>query len=554
MANLAPLQSGDGSQPVAAGTFHVGNFGPSPTPQINTNVAAPLDVRGAPGQASFLAAQLQQSLSALRFPAMEAARAQGMQRARQMTAQGMADAMSGNIDPELAAKDAAYNSGAVKVTAQKAAIQTVGAWQQFATDPANGLDKMTPQQIVDTQDQFFRKHLGGLENNASAAVAIEPIVTHAMNETLGRTIQYQSAQRFEDGLNNAATLAASQAIHGGANVGVTGKGVFNYQDQLNTLTTLAGGNRAVAKAQLDGAITQTAIAQNNAGILDAIQTAPGQALAPRTAEMVQEARLRIQANNLRLNTIKDKLAQTNAYQAILGGTDARTAVQTYLAHSPLASPDAIPRLLSFGKWLNDTNASQAASGADAADLNGAIVQGTLSTPAQIQDWITAKGYGGKAAVDLMKEGLSMSATVSRENTDNPYYRSTVQALSLRYRPKTPLPGMGIDQSQAAQYSGVMQDFANEYTKAVQGTQSPAQAAFTAQQAIEKKYGDPMSALTGKQAARVPETDAEQVHLLLSDPKQAKAVGVSSNDLRRLYALGMLTSSQVATIGRAYLTK
>ncbi len=332
MANIAPIQTGDGSEEATASAFRPGSFGPSPTPDLRTNVAAPLDVRGAPSQASFLAAQLQQSLETMRWPMMTAERVQGMQHARQMEQQGTADAMSGNIDPNVEEADSSYRSGAVRVVAQKAAIKAVQGWSQFAQDPQNGIGQMGPQQLLATMDGYFRKQLGGLERDPMAAAAIEPLIAHTMNETVGRVTNSQITEKFNDGLANASALAENQASHGGASAGITGAGVFNYGQQLDTLTALAAGNRAYAKGQLDQALVQTAVAQKNTSILDLIQTAPGQnAIAPKTQLLMSEARTTIERAN------KEAQAQYTQAQSfgVLAGWDQQLAGKTPVPFSQI---------------------------------------------------------------------------------------------------------------------------------------------------------------------------------------------------------------------------
>lgn len=282
MANVDPIQDGDGSQAATASAFRVGNFGPSPTPRLETNVAAPLDVRSGPSQASYLAAQLQQSLESMRYPMMTAERIAGMKQAQQMGDKGTAAAVSGNVDPALMQKDQNYNAAVTRVIAQRHGLQAVNAWQQYIADPKNNAASMTSQQLLQAHDDFMRKALGGLESNPNAATVLAPLIQHSANETLGRFHLYKQNENFQDGLTTAVGVASAAVQHGGP---------FDYQGQLSTLTTLAGGNRSVAKAQLDKGLIQQALADHNPALLGLIQAAPGQSgPAPATALAISDAR------------------------------------------------------------------------------------------------------------------------------------------------------------------------------------------------------------------------------------------------------------------------
>lgn len=327
MADIQPIQSLDGSQPAAAGAPRVppGGFSPTPTPTMTTNVTAPLDVSAGPGQTAFLAAQLRQSLDTLRRPLMYAEEAQGMAEATKSLQQGEADAMAGKVDTATAQANGNYNAGVVRVTAQRAALNATTAWQQWVADPKNNVSAMNPQQLLTAHDKFMRQQLGGLEGDPVAAQAMEPILTHSANETVGRFIQYKTQENFETGVTNAVQLAQAQSVHGGA--------AFQYGQQLDTLTALAHGNRSYAKGELDSALVQAAVANHNPALLDMIQAAPGQALSPKTQLMVSEARGSIARAN------KEALAQYTQSQSfgVLAGYDRMLAEKTPIPGSQITA-------------------------------------------------------------------------------------------------------------------------------------------------------------------------------------------------------------------------
>lgn len=317
--NVNPIQSGDGSQAVSAGAGGVPRgmygpgFGPTPTPNLETNVTAPLDVRGAPGGAQFIAGQLQQSLSAMRFPMMEAARAQGMEQARQLLAQGRSDASAGTINKALLGKNNAYNQGVNTTLGQKYgyALQT---WvEQQRADPQSGWSQMTPQQIANTVDAQARKTMGGMENDPYFASSAAPIVQHAVNEAVGWRIKAQHASDLDSADQNVAN-----ALHSWANGGPA----FNYQQQFQTYKNLFGGNGQMARARLDQQVVGAAIGSGNAQYLDAITPAPGQqALPGRVAQMVEQARASI---NVKAQEQLHQQQQANEF-SVGAGWDQRLA-------------------------------------------------------------------------------------------------------------------------------------------------------------------------------------------------------------------------------------
>lgn len=320
---VAPIQTGGGEQPATGGAFHTQGFAPTAIPTMTTNVTAPLDVRAGPSQASVLAQQLQESLQSMRWPMMEAERSQGMAQAKGQFDQGTADAMAGKIDENTAKVDSNYRAGVVRVTAQRAALNAVGAWTQYVGDPKNNVAAMSPQQIVDAHDAFMQKQLGGLERDPVAASAIVGIVQHSANETLGQFVQFKRQENFTDGVSNAVRLASMQTQHGG--------NAFSYQDQLSTLTALAEGNRAAAKQALDTGLIQEAVAQRNPALLNMVQPAPGQSLAPKTQLMVSEAQSSIARAN------KEALAQYTQAQSfgVLSGYDRMLASKTPVPSSQI---------------------------------------------------------------------------------------------------------------------------------------------------------------------------------------------------------------------------
>ena len=286
---VTTIQTGDGSQEASASTFRPGGFGPSPTPDLRTNVAAPLDVRGAPSQASYLAAQLQQSLDTMRWPLMSAERIQGMQREQQAEAQGRGDAAAGNVNPELVQKDSAYQRGAMTTLGQKYGYQLAQWAQQQITDPNSGWSGMTQQQLMAALDAQSRKTMGGMETDPYFASAAAPIVQHIHNEVLGWKVKAQHDSDVEQMRSNTGA-ALTMAAQGGP--------AFNYAQAFATYRNTFGGDGNLARTTLDQDILSYAQANRNLQALDYIQPAPGQtALPPKTQLMVSEARTAITRAN-----------------------------------------------------------------------------------------------------------------------------------------------------------------------------------------------------------------------------------------------------------------
>jgi hypothetical protein len=281
-----PIDSGDGSQAAAAGSFRPSGFAPAPIPTTTTNVAAPLDVRAGPSGASVLAQQLEQSLQSLRYPISRAEMAQGAETGKQNFEQGSADALANKVSDDVMEKDQNYRAGVMRVRAQGSMIQAADAWQQWVANPKNGVAGMSPTQFAMAHDQFMRGQLGGLETDPTAAETLLPLVQHSANESLGRFLQYKHQQNFSDGLTTSVQLAQSQLQHGGT--------LFDYEKQLGTLTALAvgaGGSRSDAKTALDTGLIQAAVANHNGALMDLIKPAPGQsALAPATQLKIDEAK------------------------------------------------------------------------------------------------------------------------------------------------------------------------------------------------------------------------------------------------------------------------
>lgn len=283
--SIDPIQSGDGSQAAVASAPRAPGFTPTPPPTNGTNVAAPLDVRAAPSQASILATQLTNSLQQLRWPMMQAERAHGEQVAKQSYAQGSGDALANQVDDDVMAKDANYRAGVVRVRAQRSMIMASDAWQQWVADPKNNVAGMSPTQFVQAHDEFMRRQLGGLEQDPVAVDALMPLIQHSANESLGRFLQFKHQQNFSDGLTTSVQLAQAQLQHGG--------NLFDYEKQLSTLTALAvgaGGSRSDAKAALDNSLIQAAVAGHDGALMKFIQPAPGQSgLSAATQAKIAEA-------------------------------------------------------------------------------------------------------------------------------------------------------------------------------------------------------------------------------------------------------------------------
>lgn len=324
---IDPIQSGDGSQAAVASAPRAPGFTPSPLPTNGTNVAAPLDVRAGPSQASLLAGQLETSLQSLRWPMMQAERAHGEQAAKQNYDKGSADALANQVSDDVMQKDANYRAGVVRVRAQHSMIVASDAWQQWVADPKNNVAGMSPTQFTQAHDQFMRQQLGGLEQDPVAVDALMPLIQHSANESLGRFLQFKHQQNFSDGLTTSVQLAQAQLQHGG--------NLFDYEKQLSTLTALAvgaGHSRSDAKATLDNSLIQAAVAGHSGGLLNMIQPAPGQkALAPATQLAVSEARDSI----TRYNAEQTAQATQQRQSSVLSAWDVSLMQKTPIAQSAI---------------------------------------------------------------------------------------------------------------------------------------------------------------------------------------------------------------------------
>lgn len=315
-----PIQTGDGSQVTSAGTFRTRGFAPTPTPDITTNVVAPLDVRGAPGQASILAQQLQESLQSMRFPVMEAQRARGEVQAKQNYDQGVADQSAGRLNPELMQADGSYRAGAVQTRVQASYYQWAPQEaRKLANDPS--FVTKSPEEVQDALDADAKQAFGGLENDPLGARTLAPLLTHFASEVAGYHIRAANEYNANQQLNNIGQGALAAAVHGAP---------FDYQGAVTTLAKFQGMDAASQNAA--NAVIQTAVATHQASVLDQIRPAPGQkSLPPALLARVSDAR-----DSINRYSAQQAAQQTQQRQyGILSQWDNSLAAKTPISQSAI---------------------------------------------------------------------------------------------------------------------------------------------------------------------------------------------------------------------------
>jgi hypothetical protein len=541
MADVTPLDAGDGSQAVTASAVRGGNYGPSPTPQIHTNVAAPLDVRGGPSQFSFLAAQLQSSLETMRWPLMSAERVAGMEHARQMLSQGKGDAAAGTVNQELSEKDGAYQQGVMSTLGQKHGYAVLTWVQQQMQDPNSGWDKLTPTQVAQQVDAQAQKQMGGMETNGYFATAAAPIVQHAIQEASGWRIK--AIHDNDVGQMHANTSSSLQtALAGGP--------AFDYNKTFATYKNTFGGNGQLARASLDNDILQYARGNLDPRVLSNIQPAPGQtSLPPKTMAEITQAGAYIRAQLAPYTKQMDNGNQVKALQQVQSGASPADVTKWYLSQ-PGANPAFSSHILSFGHSLS--TAGETSSAGASGSIEAEVYAHKITTVSDGVAALRASGATGKAFTDGVQAIATAVSKVQSIDSANPFFKSTLAELNETYRPVAMAGGALIHPGASAQHAGVLADFNTEYQSKLKN-ESPQDAAFDAMQSVKKKWGDPMGA-TGGHDFKPPRSYEEQMHLLRENPAAARAAGMHSSDIQDLYEAGLLSPQQTAAAMHSYLGK
>jgi hypothetical protein len=534
-----PRPASETETPVGAG------FGPtSSIPAVQLGNYADLNVQGAPSQAAMLA----KSLGVVNDEEQNTLARDARMRGAADEGQGAAAAALGNIDPTLAAINTGYAVGAQRVSAQKSAIDAITQIrQQMASDPK--LSALSPQDAVQAQDNMLRTKLAGLDTDPISAKAIGQIVLSAHEQLLTQRMEQQITTDRQTGISNATTLAAAQA-----SLPPGSTPVFNYSDQLSTMKGLNGGNVVTAKAQLDQALIDTAVAQHQTGILGLIQAAPGEpGLAPDLQLKISEAQKRIQLLQQSDNEAWNKQAQNPIMSSILKGQDPTAQLQTYLAH-PGADSRFAQEAMGFYHSLSTDQANDQLDSGRAAQVTADILSGKTTSAQQLLQAGQDAGVTGKALQQLLRNGLSTLSEVQRTNEDDPSMRAGLSYLQQYYRPETGPLGQLTNSAQLVQQNSAVLQYRQDYQKALKQGMSADEAMTTTLTAVQQKFGKPMQSAATTTA--LPKTDAERASYLRNssnvNPAGLSVAGINPSTIKSLRDSNQIDADTASAALRAYL--
>jgi hypothetical protein len=271
-------------------------FGPSASPNTNLGVYAPLDVNAAPSQASALANALGVAADHINPILRRKAREEGAANAEH----GMADAMTGNIDPELQKADSAYREGAYKVTIEK---QIQGLTQQALEDfRANPQADRPTSEVLKEIDAKIGAQLAPLDKDPIAASIMVRYHKQLLEQVAGEHLTLKAHANA-----NTALDAVGARITNDLNT----SGTTDYDAAVKSLAPLLPGGLTDANDAVTNMLIQEAKRRGDETLLDKLipksvtneqgQQLPGPGTVPRRAAAIAAANEQIKADNERKN-------------------------------------------------------------------------------------------------------------------------------------------------------------------------------------------------------------------------------------------------------------
>jgi flagellar biosynthesis chaperone FliJ len=527
-------------------------YGPDQASNFTTSVVAPLDVQAAPTQAMALAKALGHAVDVATPELAQQARQQGAAD----EASGEAAAALGNVDPNNTAQG--YAVGVTKIQTQTTAVQAANAAKQFyAANPTMPMNDSTDENgnkvpgLISSIDNIFRQHFpDGQETNPEQAKVMAPILTNTISEIAGAknvaTIR-QNQQQAED-------TASALLMHDAQN---PGSQAFNVQDQLATLTQVYGGDRSAARDSLVHAIGEAAVHTGQPDIINHllptdVDFGGGAGLTPANQSYIDTATQRATAKQQQNQGNAAGQSEMNIVQQVSKGKDPTAMLDQY-ATLPGASPSFYRQMTDWYR-SSSTKADDKAPPAASFDLQSAVYTGQVTSAAQAQQWVSAKGYKGQAAVDLMGHAVSALSETQKTNADDPNYKATSEYLSSQYTNLDPLTRDWTSVQAKQQHANVMQTFVQSYNQAVSQNKSPADAAASASAQAQQQWGAPMS--EQKSVQKVPQTPQDQAAFLRNrgnlTPSALSAAGLNGSTIKQLRDRNLISSDEASAAASALL--
>jgi hypothetical protein len=529
-------------------------YGPDQASNFTTSVVAPLDVQAKPQNSVALATLLAKAVGVF-TPELEQ---QARQEGSADEAQGEAAAATGTVDPGNLATG--YAVGVSKIQTQATAVQASNAAKQFyAQNPtmpvqdSTAADGTVTKGLVSNIDDIYRQYFpGGEEKLPEQAKVMAPILTNSLQEILGHknasTIQ-QNQQQAED---NASALIMHDVQTPGASP------AFNLQDQLATLTQVYGGDKSTARDAVVHAIGEAAAHTGQPDIISRLLPSDvdfggGAGLTPANQAYIDTATQRAQAKQQSNQGNASGQSEMNIVQMVSKGKDPTAALDQY-ATMPGATPSFYKNMIDWYR-SSSTKTEDKAPPAASFDLQSAVYTGQVNTAAQAQQWVSANGYKGQAAVDLMTHAVSALSETQKTNADDPFYKATLQDLDQRYKnlnPMTPWDSPAAKQ----QHASVMQTYVQNYNQAVSQGKAPADAAAQASTQAQQQWGVPMS--EQKAVQKAPQTPQDQAAFIRNrsnlTPSALTAAGINPDTIKSLRDSNRLSGDEAAAAMRALINK
>jgi hypothetical protein len=528
-------------------------FGPDQASNFTTSVVAPLDVQAAPTQATMLARALGHAVD-VATPALEM---QARQQGSADEAQGEADAATGNVAPNNLASG--YAVGVTRVKTQQTAIQAASAARQFyASNPTMPLQDSTAADgtvtkgLISNIDNIFRQSFpDGEETNPEQARVMAPILTHTIQEIAGAKNQATIRQSQQTAEDNASALVMSDVQ--------TGSQAFNVPEQLDTLTKVYGGDKGAARDALVHAIGEAAVSTGKPDVIakllpQGIDFGGGAGLTPDNQAYLDSATSRATSAQQKNNETDLSKSEMNIVQYAANGHDPKAMLDEY-AQKPGASWQFYRSTLDwFRNQQNQADGNDAPKPADAFQLQSDVYTGKVTSPAQVQQWVQARGYSGDAALQLMNKAVSALSETQRTNQDDPNYKATREYLDQQYTNLDPMTRDWTSVAAKQQHANVMQSYVQTYNQLVSQGKASADAATQASAQVQQQYGAPLS--TQKAPSRAPQSPQEQAAFIRNrsnlNPSALTAAGLNGSTIKQLRDRNLISSDEANAAAAALL--
>jgi len=515
-------------------------FGPDQASNFTTSVVAPLDVKAAPTQALMLAKALGHAVD-IATPALEQ---QARQEGSADEAAGEGAAATGNIDPNNTAQG--YAIGVTRVQTQQTAIQAANAARQFYANnqtmplqDSTDADGNVTKGLISNVDDIFRQHFpDGEEKNPEQSRVMAPILTHTIQEIAGAKNQATIRQSQQAAEDNASALLMSDVQ--------TGSQAFNVPEQ---------GDKGAARDAVVHAIGEAAVSTGKPEVIDqllpkGIDFGGGAGLTPENQSYLDTATQRATAAQQRNQSGALAQSEMNITKYVMAGHDPSAMLEDY---SKLPGAQWTFYRSTMEMYQNQGKGDEKPPPAASFDLQSAVYTGDITSASQAQQWVTAHGYKGDAAVQLLGKAVSALGETQRTTADDPNYKATNQYLDQQYRnlnPMTPWDSVAAKQ----QHANVMQAYVQTYNQLVGQGKAPADAAAQASAQAQEKYGPPLS--EAKPTPKAPQSPQDQAAFVRNrsnlTPSALTAAGLNGSTIKSLRDRNLISSDEANAAAAALL--